>query len=387
MNISSAIQYVGVNDHDIDLFEGQFPVPHGMAYNSYVILDTKIAVMDSVDKHFGAQWLSNVQNILGERTPDYLIVQHMEMDHSANIKAFMDAYPTATIVSSKMAFTMMQNMFQTDFAGRALVVGQDSVLELGTHTLHFVAAPNVHWPEVIMTYEEAEKVLFSADAFGKFGANDYNDPEGWACEARRYYFGIVGKFGAPVQTLLKKAAALELQTIAPLHGPVLTQELSSYISLYNTWSSYAPETKGIALFYTSVYGNTKEAAQKLCALLKDKGVAKISMHDVAREDVYECIEDAFRYDTSVFATTTYNGGVFPAMREFIEHLTERNFQNRRVAFIENGSWAPCAAKAMKALFEPCKGISYAQNTVSIKIAVKDETVLRLESLAQELLQD
>ena len=389
MNISSKIVYVGVDDHKIDLFEGQFDVPNGMAYNSYVVFGDKIAVMDSVDANFGSEWLSNIKKALDGKTPDYLVVQHMEMDHSANIKKFIDTYPSAKIVSSKMAFVMMKSYFGTDFSDKQVVVGDGSKLELGAtegaHTLTFITAPNVHWPEVIMTYDMAENVLFSADAFGKFGANDYDDPEGWACEARRYYFGIVGKFGANVQTLLKKASALQIKTIAPLHGPVLDSDIAHYIDLYNIWSSYGVESEGVAIMYTSVYGNTKIAAEKLAEILKAKGCPKVAISDLAREDTYECVEDAFRYGKLVLATTTYNGGVFPTMREFIDHLTERNYQNRRLAFIENGSWAPSATKAMKAMFEQSKNISFAETSVTIKIAVTDDTTAQLEKLAGELL--
>ena len=344
MQISDTIKYVGVDDHKIDLFEGQFDVPNGMAYNSYAILDEKIAIMDSVDGSFGDQWLSNIKNTLAGKAPDYLVVQHMEMDHSANIKRFTETYPNAKIVSSKMAFVMMKSYFGSDFAEKQVVVAEESKLELGKHVLTFIAAPNVHWPEVIMTYDSYDKVLFSADGFGKFGANDYDDPEGWACEARRYYFGIVGKFGANVQAVLKKAANLEIKTIASLHGPVLSgDEAKEAIRLYDIWSSYGVESDGVCLLYTSVYGNTKRVAERLAEILKAKGCPKVAVSDLAREDTYECVEDAFRYGKLVLATTTYNGGVFPTMREFIEHLTERNYQNRKIAFIENGSWAPMAS--------------------------------------------
>ena len=387
--VSDSIKYVGVDDHDIDLFEGQFAVPNGMAYNSYLIADKKIAVMDSVDAHFGGEWILNVRAALSGRLPDYLVVQHMEMDHSANIKKFMEEFPEAKIVSSKMAFGMMKNMFGTDFPERQIVVAEGSLLELGAaegeHTLKFVAAPNVHWPEVIMTYDQKEKVLFSADAFGKFGANDYDDPEGWACEARRYYFGIVGKFGANVQALLKKAASLKIDCICPLHGPVLKEDIQHYIDTYNTWSAYGVESAGIAIGYTSVYGNTKQAAEMLAALLKEKGCPKVALFDLAREDLHECVEDAFRYGTLVLASTTYNGGVFPVMKNFIENLLERNYQNRRLAFIENGSWAPCAAKAMQAMFEPCKGMTFAANKVTIKISVNDGVTEQIKALCAELL--
>ena len=386
MQISDSIKYVGVNDHNIDLFEGQFHVPHGMSYNSYVILDEKTLVMDSVDAHFGEEWLSNITSILKDKAPDYLVVQHMEMDHSANIKLFMEKYPQAKIISSKMAFTMMKNYFGTDFSDRQIVVQEGSTLELGKHTLQFIAAPGVHWPEVIFTFEKSEGVLFSSDAFGKFGANDYEDPEGWACEARRYYFGIVGKFGSNVQQVLKKASGLEIKTIAPLHGPLLKENLENYLSLYNTWSSYQVESEGVCILYTSVYGNTKMAAEKLAEILKDKGCHKVVISDLAREDTYECVEDAFRYGKLVLASTTYNGGLFPTMREFIEHLTERNYQNRTVAFIENGSWAPAASKSMTSLFAESKNLTFCSKKVTIKIAMTDETVKQLEELAEELIK-
>ena len=385
IQISDSIQYVGVDDHAIDLFEGQFSVPNGMSYNSYVILDEQVAVMDSVDAHAGSAWLQNVAQALSGRKPDYLVVHHMEMDHSANIKVFMDTYPSAKIVASKMAFGIMKSMFGTDFADRQVVAGEGFELPLGRHCLHFVTAPNVHWPEVIMSYDAADKVLFSADAFGKFGALDYDDPEGWACEARRYYFGIVGKFGAQVQALLKKLSGLDVQTICPLHGPVLSGNVESYVKLYDTWSSYAVESEGITIAYTSVYGDTKQVAEKLAEILRAKGCPKVAISDIVREDVYECVEDAFRYGTLVLATTTYCGGVFPAMREFIEHLVERNYQNRRIAFIENGSWVPAAAKGMAKLLACCKNLTYAQKTVTVKVAMTDETVVQLEALADELL--
>ena len=347
MTITNDIRYIGVNDHQIDLFEGQYDVPNGMAYNSYVIMDEKIAVMDTVDKHFTHEWLDNLANALGGRKPDYLVVQHMEPDHSANIGSFMNLYPDAKIVASAKAFQMMQNFFGTDFADRRIVVKENDTLSLGRHTLTFVGAPMVHWPEVLMTYDSTDKVLFSADGFGKFGALDTE--EDWACEARRYYFGIVGKYGAQVQAVLKKAAALDIQIICPLHGPVLSENLSYYLNLYNTWSSYGTETEGVAVFYTSVYGNTKRAAEKLADELKANGCPKVALNDLAREDMAECVEDAFRYGRIVLATTTYNAEIFPFMRIFIEELTERNFQNKTVGFIENGSWAPMAEKVMKKL--------------------------------------
>ena len=388
MKITDSIKYIGVNDHKIDLFEGQFEVPNGMAYNSYLILDEKIAVIDSVDQNFGEEWLNNIKNELkaaGNRKPDYLVVHHMEMDHSANIKKFAEAYPEAKIVASKMAFVMMKNYFGTDFSERQVVAAEGFNLNLGKHVLNFIAAPNVHWPEVLMSYDEADKVLFAADAFGKFGANDVEDPEGWACEARRYYFGIVGKFGAQVQAVLKKAGALDIKIICSLHGPVLNENIQYYLDTYNTWSSYGVETEGVAICYTSVYGNTKIAAEKLAELLKAKGCPKVALNDLAREDIYECVEDAFRYGKLVLATTTYNGGVFPKMREFIDHLTARDYQNRTIAFVENGTWAPAAAKGMAALFENSKNITFAQTKVSIKTAVTAETEKQLEALAAELL--
>ena len=384
MKISDSVKYVGVNDHEIDLFEGQFEVPLGMAYNSYVIIDDKIAVMDSVDRNFGSEWLKNIDGVLEGKTPDYLIVQHMEMDHSANVLSFMQKFPEAKIAASKMAFTMMKNMFGTDFSDRQIVIAEGSKIELGKHTLNFITAPNVHWPEVIMTYESSEKILFSADAFGKFGANDKEDPEGWACEARRYYFGIVGKFGSNVQALLKKASNLEIQKICSLHGPVLDSEIKTYIDYYSTWSSYDAETEGVFIAYTSVYGNTKQAAEKLAELLKSKGCPKVAVADLAREDTYECVEDAFRYSKLVLATTTYCGGIFPKMREFISHLAERNFQKRTVALIENGSWAPTAVKGMTEMLEPLKDIKIIDEKVTVKIAVTEETVRQLEVLAEKL---
>ena len=384
MKISDSVKHVGVNDHEIDLFEGQFEVPLGMAHNSYVIIDDKIAVMDSVDRNFGSEWLKNIDGVLEGKTPDYLIVQHMEMDHSANVLSFMQKFPEAKIAASKMAFTMMKNMFGTDFLDRQIVIAEGSKIELGKHTLNFITAPNVHWPEVIMTYESSEKILFSADAFGKFGANDKEDPEGWACEARRYYFGIVGKFGSNVQALLKKASNLEIQKICSLHGPVLDSEIKTYIDYYSTWSSYDAETEGVFIAYTSVYGNTKQAAEKLEELLKSKGCPKVAVADLAREDTYECVEDAFRYSKLVLATTTYCGGIFPKMREFISHLAERNFQKRTVALIENGSWAPTAVKGMTAMLEPLKDIKIIDEKVTVKIAVTEETVRQLEVLAEKL---
>ena len=382
MKITDGIKYIGVNDHNIDLFEGQYVVPNGMAYNSYVIIDEKVAILDTVDKNFTHEWLDNIQNTLGDRTPDYLIVQHMEPDHSANIMNFVNAFPNAKIVSSQKAFAMMKNFFGTDFADNRIVVGEGSVLSLGEHELTFVTAPMVHWPEVIVTYDKKDKVLFSADGFGKFGALDVE--EDWACEARRYYFGIVGKYGAQVQALLKKASGLDIEKICPLHGPVLSENLGYYIGLYNTWSSYQPESEGIVIAYTSVYGNTKNAVMKLAERLKANGCPKVVVTDLARCDMAEAVEDAFRYSKLVLATTTYNADIFPFMREFIDHLTERNFSNRTVAFIENGSWAPMAAKVMKGMLEKCKNLIYTENTVKIMSALNEESTKDLEALADEL---
>ena len=384
MEISKDIRYIGVNDHQIDLFEGQYVVPLGMAYNSYLILDEKIAVMDTVDEHFTQPWLDNLTAALGGRQPDYLIVQHMEPDHSASIGCFMRTYPEAAIVSSAKAFTMMKNFYGEDYAEKRVVVGEKDTLSLGKHTLTFIAAPMVHWPEVIVTYDDADKVLFSADGFGKFGALDREDPEGWACEARRYYFGIVGKYGAQVQALLKKAATLDIRTICPLHGPVLTENLSYYLDLYNTWSSYGVESEGVVIAYTSVYGHTRAAAELLAKKLEERGCPKVSVTDLARDDMPEAVEDAFRYGTLVLASTTYNAEVFPPMREFIQHLAERGYKNRTVAFIENGSWAPTAAKVMKGLLEGCKGLSFAEPTVRILSALNAESEAQLDALADEL---
>ena len=382
MNITEDIKYVGVNDHDIDLFEGQYQVENGMAYNSYVITDDKIAILDTVDAHFSEEWLANIKNVLGDAKPDYLIIQHMEPDHSASIGIFMENYPDTTIVASAKAFTMMKQFFGTDYAEHQLVVKEKDTLELGKHTLTFVAAPMVHWPEVIMTYDSYAKVFFSADAFGKFGALDVE--EDWACEARRYYFGIVGKYGAQVQALLKKAAGLDIQTICPLHGPVLNENLDFYLNLYQTWSAYEPENKGVLIAYTSVYGNTKKAAELLAQMLIDKGCEKVAITDLARDDIAEAVEDAFRYDRLVLATTTYNGDVFPFMREFIESLTERNYQKRTIGLIENGSWAATAAKVMRQLFEKSKEITFTETTVKIMSALNEESTTQLEKLAEEL---
>ena len=381
MKISEAIRYIGVNDKKIDLFEGQYVVPNGMAYNSYVIVDEKIAVFDTVDGAFKAEWLSNLEKELGGRTPDYLIVQHMEPDHSANIAAFAEKYKSAVIVSSAKAFAMMKNFFGDDFENRRLIVKEGDKLSLGAHELGFIAAPMVHWPEVIMTYESSEKLLFSADAFGKFGALDVD--EDWACEARRYYIGIVGKYGVQVQSVLKKASAFDIEKILPLHGPVLTENLAYYIGLYDIWSSYNVESDGTLIAYTSVYGNTKKAAELLADELEKRG-DKAILCDLARADMAEATEDAFRYGRLVLATTTYNGDMFPFMKTFIEHLTERNYQNRTVAFIENGSWAPTAAKLMRAAFENSKNIKFAETTVKILSAMTEENKKEIAALATEL---
>lgn len=382
MEITKDIIYIGVNDHKVDLFEGQYVVPNGMAYNSYVILDEKTAVMDTVDAHFGEEWLANLEQALDGRKPDYLVVQHMEPDHSANIAKFAEKYPEAQIVGNAKTFTMVKNFFGTDYADRRVVVKDGESLSLGAHELTFVFAPMVHWPEVMVTYDAKEKVLFSADGFGKFGALDVE--EDWACEARRYYFGIVGKYGMQVQNLLKKAAALDIQIICPLHGPVLTENLGYYIGLYDTWSAYKPESEGVFVAYASVYGNTKAAAELLAEKLREKGCPKVTVADLAREDMAECVEDAFRYDTLVLASCTYNGGVFPPMREFILDLTERGYRNRRVALIENGSWAATAAKVMEKMLEGSKDITFAENRVSIKSALDAASTAQVEALADEL---
>lgn len=384
MEITKDIKYIGVNDHDIDLFEGQYAVPAGMAYNSYVIKDEKIAVMDTVDAHFGEQWLANLRDALDGRAPDYLVVQHMEPDHSANIAAFAQAYPDATIVASAKAFTMMKNFFGTDYAERRTVVGDGDTLPLGEHTLTFVTAPMVHWPEVIVTYDSRDKVLFSADGFGKFGALDTE--EDWACEARRYYFGIVGKYGAQVQALLRKASALDIAVICPLHGPVLTENLGYYLGLYNTWSSYTPESCGVLIAYTSVYGNTKTAAELLAERLRERGCEKVVLTDLARSDMAEAVEDAFRYDRLVLATTTYNAELFPFMREFISELTERGYRGRKVGLVENGSWAPMAAKVMRGMLEGCKDITFTDTTVRILSALSEESRAAIDAMADELMQ-
>ena len=385
MTITNDIRYIGVNDHQVDLFEGQYIVPNGMAYNSYVILDEKIAVMDTVDQNFTHQWLDNLQQVLQDRKPDYLVVQHMEPDHSANIDKFLELYPEATVVSSAKAFAMMQNFFGTDYADRRIVVGEGDTLSLGKHTLTFVTAPMVHWPEVIVTYDSFDKVLFSADGFGKFGALDA--PEEWDCEARRYYIGIVGKYGPQVQALLKKAATLDISIICPLHGPVLTENLGHYIHLYDVWSSYGVESEGVVVAYTSIYGHTKAAVDLLVQKLQEKGCPKVSVHDLARTDMAEAVEDAFRYGKLVLATTTYNADIFPYMKEFIHHLTERNFQNRTIGLMENGSWAPLAAKVMRGMFEKSKNITFTDTTVKILSALSEDSRAQVEALAEELCRE
>ena len=381
MFVSDDIKYIGVNDHEIDLFEGQYVVPNGMSYNSYAIIDEKIAIMDSVDARFTDEWLENIKNVLGERVPDYLVVQHMEPDHSANIVSFVNAYPDAKIVSSVKAFAMMKQFFGIDFKDKQIVVGEGDSLSLGSHTLKFITAPMVHWPEVIVSYDETDKVLFSADGFGKFGALDVE--EDWACEARRYYIGIVGKYGAQVQALLKKAGELDIKIICPLHGPALCENLGYYINLYDIWSSYKTESEGIVIAYTSVYGNTKKAVMLLAEKLEEKG-EKVVVNDLARCDMAEAVEDAFRYSKLVLATTTYNADIFPFMREFINHLTERNFQNKTVALIENGSWAPTAAKTMMKMLESSKNLTFTDTTVKIMSALNEESENQLVSLAEEL---
>ena len=384
MKITDSIKYVGVNDHIVDLFEGQYVVPNGMAYNSYVILDEKIVVMDTVDARFTDEWLGNIKKVLGSRKPDYLVVQHMEPDHSANIMNFLAAYPDTTVVGNAKTFTFMGQFFDLDPAMKKLVVKNGDKLELGTHVLNFVFAPMVHWPEVMVTYDSTDKVLFSADGFGKFGANDVEDPEGWACEARRYYFGIVGKYGLQTQNLLKKAAGLDIRIICPLHGPVLDENLGYYIDLYDKWSSYTPENKGVLIAYTSVYGNTKKAVMELAELLKKEGCEKVVVTDLARDDMPEAVEDAFRYDRLVLATTTYNNSIFPFMHTFIEHLTERFYQNRTVGFIENGTWAPVAKKTMMSMMEGCKNLKFLETSCTIKSALKDDSRAALAQMAKEL---
>ena len=385
MEITKDIKYIGVNDHKVDLFEGQYDVPNGMAYNSYLILDDKIAVMDTVDRNFTHEWLDSLEHALNGRKPDYLVVQHMEPDHSANIANFMKAYPQAKIVSSAKAFNMMKNFFGTDFEGRKITIAEGSKLELGHHVLNFVAAPMVHWPEVMVTYDSTDKVLFSADGFGKFGALDVD--EDWACEARRYYIGIVGKYGAQVQALLKKAAGLDIKIICPLHGPILTENLGYYLNLYNIWSSYGTETDGVLVAYTSVYGNTKQSAEYLAEKLKEKGCPKVAITDLARSDMAENVEDAFRYGKIVLATTTYNADIFPFMKEFIHHLTERAFQNRTIGLIENGSWAPLAAKTMRKMLEGCKNLTFLDKTITIKSALTEENKKQIEEMAAELCKE
>lgn len=382
MFVTEDIRYIGVNDHDVDLFEGQYTVENGMSYNSYVILDEKVAVMDTVDAHFGVEWLQNLETELNGRRPDYLVVQHMEPDHSANVAVFMETYPEAQIVSSAKAFVMMQQFFGTDFPERKVVVGEGSTLKLGRHTLTFVTAPMVHWPEVIVTYDSTDKVLFSADGFGKFGALDVE--EDWADEARRYYIGIVGKYGAQVQALLKKAAALDIAIICPLHGPVLNENLGYYLDKYNTWSSYAVEDEGVVIAYTSVYGHTKEAVEELAEKLNQRGCPNVVVADLARCDMAEVVADAFRYSKLVLATTTYNATIFPHMQNFIDHLTARNYQSRTVGMIENGAWAPMAAKVMKKMLETSKNLTYTDTTVTVKCALNDASRAQIDALADEL---
>ena len=379
--VTESIKYIGVNDHELDLFEGQYEVPLGMSYNSYVILDERVAVMDTVDKHFTEEWLEKLDSALGGREVDYLVVHHMEPDHSASITAFAERYPNATVVASKQAFVMMKAFYGDDYADRRIIVGEGSRLELGLHTLTFLTAPMVHWPEVVVSYDDYDKVLFSADGFGKFGALDYEDE--WACEARRYYIGIVGKYGKPVQALLNKAAALDIKIICPLHGPVLKENLEYYFNLYDIWSSYRPEDEGIVIAYTSVYGNTKAAVEELAALLEAKG-EKVVLNDLARCDMAEAVEDAFRYNRLVLATTTYNADIFPHMREFIHHLVERGYKNRTVALIENGSWAPMAAKVMRGMLEGLENITYTDTTVKITSAMNDGSRAAMAALAEEL---
>ena len=380
MTITNDIKYIGVNDHDIDLFEGQYDVPCGMAYNSYAIIDERIAIMDSVDIRFADEWIANIKAAIGDRAPDYLIIQHMEPDHSSSIMEFTKAFPDVTLVSSAKAFSMMKGFFGTEFSDKRIVVVEGSTLSLGKHTLTFITAPMVHWPEVIVTYDSTDKALFSADGFGKFGALDYDDE--WACEARRYYFGIVGKYGAQVQALLKKVANLDIEIICPLHGPVLQEDLGYYIGLYDTWSGYRPEASGVCIAYTSVYGNTRAAAELLATELEKRGVT-VAVSDLARCDMHEAVEDAFRYDRLVLATTTYNADIFPFMKEFIDHLTERNYQNRRVAFIENGSWAPMATKIMKNMLDGSKNLAFAENEVRIVSALNDGSIAQIKALAEE----
>ena len=382
MKVTDTIQYVGVNDHRIDLFEGQYKVPNGMSYNSYVILDEKIAVMDTVDAEFTHQWLDNIQQVLDGRKPDYLIVQHMEPDHAANVANFLKVYPDTTVVATGKAFGMIRNFFELDLEGKKIEAENGSTLSLGYHQLTFVFAPMVHWPEVMVTYDSTDKVLFSADGFGKFGALDVE--EDWDCEARRYYIGIVGKYGPQVQKLLKAAATLDIQTICPLHGPILTENLGHYLEKYDIWSSYKVESEGVMIAYTSVYGHTKKAAELLAQKLEEKGCPKVVVCDLAREDMAEAVEDAFRYGKLVLASITYNGEAFPFMRTFIENLTERNYQNRTIGLIENGSWAPTAAKVMKGMFEKSKNITWLENNVKIMSSLSDENVAEIDAMAEEL---
>jgi len=386
VDITKDIRYVGVDDHQIDLFEGQYEVENGMAYNSYVILDEKIAVMDSVEAHFGEEWIKKVATALGDRTPDYIIVHHMEPDHSANIVRFMDKYPSAVMVASAKAFQLLEQFYGRTYPDRQKIVKDKDTLSLGAHELTFFTAPMVHWPEVIMSYDSTDKALFSADAFGKFGAQDYDDPEGWACEARRYYFGIVGKYGAQVQAVLKKLAGLEIRIICPLHGPVLMENIGYYLDTYNTWSSYGVESEGVAICYTTVYGHTREAAELLAETLRTLGCPKVAVTDLAREDMHEAVEDAFRYGKLVLASTTYDAGVFPIMKDFIDRLTEHNYQNKLIGIIENGSWAPMAAKTMKALFEGCKNITFTGTTVTVKSALREDSLAQIDALAAELMK-
>ena len=385
MDITKDIRYIGVDDHEIDLFEGQYEVENGMAYNSYVILDDKIAVMDTVEARFGEAWMENLLHVLDGRKPDYLILHHMEPDHSANIVRFMERFPDTVIAATAKAFQLLEQFYGASYKENQRPVKDKDTLSLGAHELVFVTAPMVHWPEVMMSYDRKDKVLFSADAFGKFGANDYDDPEGWACEARRYYFGIVGKYGAQVQAVLKKLAGEEISVICPLHGPVLTEDIAYYLNTYNTWSSYGVETEGVAICYTSVYGHTKAAAELLEKKLLALGCPKVAVSDLARCDMHEAVEDAFRYGKLVLASTTYDAGVFPIMQDFILRLTEHNYQNRLIGFIENGSWAPAAAKTMKALFDGSKNITFTDTTVTIRSAMKDEDEAQLDKLAAELM--
>lgn len=382
MRITEDVKYIGVNDHEIDLFEAQYIVPNGMAYNSYLIMDEKIAVMDTVDANFAKEWLENLKNALGTKQPDYLIVQHMEPDHSANVKNFMEVYPQATVVASEKAFVMMQQFFGHAFEERRIVIKDNDTLCLGMHTLTFISAPMVHWPEVIVTYDAHDKILFSADGFGKFGALDVEDD--WACEARRYYFGIVGKFGVQVQKLLQKAQKLDIQIICPLHGPVLTENLSYYLNLYHIWSSYEVETDGIAIFYCSIYGNTKDVIELFAEKLKEKGCQNIVIYDLTRCDIIEAVENAFRYGKIVLASPTYNGDIFPRMKEFLNHLTDRNYQNRLIAFMENGTWVPTTVKCMKKMLENSKNLTFAENKVTIYSTLSDESRKELENLVNEL---